>query len=120
MEGALEGDEPAAAGMLARGLERPFDRLGAARREVHDLERRGQEAGEPGGEVHLRLLDHLTVDHDVQMTLRLRAHRSHHLAMRMADVRHAHAGEQIEIRPAAHVPHRRTGGARDGDAERAW
>jgi len=51
VEASLEGDEPCAAGVLARRLEGALDRFGPARREVRDLERVRQEAGEPCGEI---------------------------------------------------------------------
>src|SRR5581483_3555919 len=117
VEAAVERHQAGAPGVLARRLERALDRLGAARREIDHVER-GGERGEPLREPDLRLLDELAVHHHVEVSLRLRAHRGHHLGVRVADVRDAHAGEEIEIRAAARVPHRRARRARDRDAER--
>ena len=69
-------------------------------------------AASRAGEPHLRLLHELAVDHDVEVALRLRAHRGHDLGMGVADVGDPHAGEQVEVLAPLDVAHRRAAGAR--------
>src|SRR5207244_2204137 len=118
VEAALEGDEPAPARVLARGLEGALDRLGAARGEVHDLERRAEERREALREAYLRLEDELAVDHRMEVALGLGADRGDNRGMRVSDVRDPHAGEEVQVWPAGVVPDGRARGARHRDAER--
>ena len=122
----LEGDDPKALGLaadrviLARGLDRAFECLGAGIGEEHQVgeRRRAQPFGEP---LSLRNAEQVG---DVPELLRLLAERLDQMRMRVTERVHRHAGREIEIalavrrdEPSAVTPLEGEIGARVGGQE---
>src|SRR6185369_2583575 len=101
VEAELEADDPRATGVLPGRLQRTLDRLRAAADEIRALERRAGERDEARRETYLRLQDELPVHEHVQVTPQLSHACAPHGGMGVADVRHAHTGEEIEVPAAA-------------------
>ena len=116
--GVFKRDQFGAARVAFGQLERPFDRFAARIDEVDRLQSGRQQFGDAGGIANLRRLDHLAVDHQVQVVARLRADRFDDRRVVVADVADRDARDQVDPLFAVRAEQPHAFGALDLEAHR--
>ena len=86
-----------AVGISLRQLQRSLDRLGSRIEEIDALQIARQRLGNLHGILHLWSLDHLAIDHNVHISLRLRLYRLDNISVGVAYIAHRHSRNEVEI-----------------------